>query len=116
MNKFIKEQLQKITIPMTTWDENTTKIVFSRQTIQQTVKSDFEVGGVYNIEVENYILNPPPTFTLAANWNNGTNPPEKEMFAEVLQFAGKMIKFNCKGKTTGIEWVGWLPRKSITMR
>lgn len=116
MNKFIKEQLLKINLPMTAWNDDTKKIIISKQSAKVKQQSDFEVGKIYNIEVENYILNPPPTFTLAANWNGGTNPPEKEMAAEVLQIAGKMLKFNCKGKITGETWVGWLPRKSITMR
>ena len=116
MNKFIKEQLLKVNLPMTSWDDNTKKIIISKQSIKVNQKSDFEVGKTYNIEVENYILNPPPNFTLSSNWNNGIDPPEKEMIAEVLQISGKMLKFNCKGKITGKTWIGWLPRKSITMR
>lgn len=115
MNKFIKEQLLKIKIPMSDWNDDTRKIIIDKQRIESKTNNGFEIGEVYNIEVENYIINPPPTFTLAANWNNGTSPPEKELTAETLQIAGKMIKFNCKGKTSGVPWTGWLPLKSIKL-
>lgn len=109
LNKFIKEQLQKITVPMT-YNEN--KIYIAKQGSKKLF-SDFEIGQVYNIKIEDYILNPPQTFTLAANWNFGTVPPEKELTAKVLQIAGKMIKFECIGKTSNISWIGWIPKKSI---
>ena len=112
MNKFIKEQLNKITVPVAKSDGNV--IYFKKQTICN-VNTDFVIGQQYNIKIEKYILNPPPTFTLASNWNGGTIPPEEEMLVVVLQTAGNMIKFKCKGKTTGIYWEGWLPKKSITI-
>lgn len=111
MNKFIKEQLQKITIPISNWDDNTINIIVPKQGNNNI--ADFHIGNKYNILVEDYIINPPPNFTLASNWNFNTNPPEKELQAEVLQIVGKMLKFKCIGKTTNIEWEGWLPRKSI---
>ena len=113
MNKFIKEQLQKVTIPMSNWDSNTIKINIPKQKNSSNDIKDFELGKTYNIIIEDYILNPPSTFTLAANWNFDTIPPEKELSAEVLQILGNMIKFKCKGKITNIEWEGWLPRKSL---
>ena len=112
MNKFIKEQLNKITVPVAELDNNV--LLFKKQT-SNNVNTDFVIGQQYNIRIEKYILNPSPTFTLASNWNAGTIPPEEELFVIVLQKAGNMIKFNCKGKTTGIQWEGWLPKKSITV-
>lgn len=116
MNKFIEEQLHKINVPLPEWDSNTTKIIIPKQSTTIVQPVEFQLGGLYNICIEDYVLNPPPNFTLAVNWNGGTTPPEKEMVAEVIQIAGKMIKFNCKGKTTGETWEGWLPRKTVTMR
>ena len=113
MNRFIREQLNKITIPMPDWNDDTTIFVIPKQ--GNNIKVDFVVGGTYDIMIEDYILNPPPNFTLSSNWNYNTNPPEKELRVEVLQIVGKMLKFKCIGKTTGIEWEGWLPRKSITI-
>ena len=111
MNKFVSAQLKKIVIPRIYIDNNPNKIIFKKQ--GANIDTDFIVFNTYNILVEDYILNPPPGFTLADNWNFGTNPPEKELTAKVLQIAGKMIKFDCIGKTTNINWVGWLPKKSI---
>ena len=113
MNKFIKEQLQKVTIPMSSWDSNTIQVFIPKQSANSNKNTDFELYKSYNIVIEDYIINPPPTFTLASNWNFGTTPPEKELSATVLQIVGKMIKFKCIGKTTNIEWEGWLPKKSI---
>ena len=115
MNKFIKEQLQQITIPITSWDDDTTHIIIKKQGSRSNSSEDFIIGNNYDIIVEDYIINPPPNFTLSSNWNFNTNPPEKELEVEVLQIVGKMLKFKCVGKTTGIEWVGWIPRKSITI-
>ena len=111
MNKFIKEQLQKITIPITSWDDDTTHIIIKKQGSNSS--EDFIIGNIYDIIIENYIINPPPNFTLASNWNFNTTPPERELHAKVLQIVGNMLKFQCIGKTTNIEWEGWLPKKSI---
>ena len=97
---------------MSSWDSNTIKINIPKQNVNSN-RVDFELGEMYNIIVDDYILNPPPTFTLAANWNFNTIQPEKELHVQVLQTLGNMIKFKCKGKNTNIEWEGWLPRKSF---
>lgn len=111
MNKFIKDQLNKITVPIITLDNN---ILYIKKQIGN-ITNDFNIGDQYNIRIEKYILNPSPTFTLSSNWNAGTMPPEEELKVTVLQKAGNMIKFKCIGKTTNIYWEGWLPKKSITI-
>ena len=113
MNKFIKEQLKKTRVELPDWDDNTTQLIITRGDISTT--SDIVINGVYTIKVENYILNPPPTFTLAENWNGGTNPPEEKLNATIIQIMGKMIKVKSSGVTTGIAWEGWLPRKGFTI-
>ena len=115
MNKFIIEQLKKVTVKMPDWDESSTHLVIQKQ--GAPVKpTNFIEGKTYNISIADYVINPPPGFTLASNWNYGTIPPEKNLEAKVLQIMGNMLKFKCKGVTTGVEWEGWLPKKSITMR
>lgn len=116
MNKFIKDQLKKVNIAMHPyyWDDSTTTIIIQKQGTSNSVQPEqFVIGGNYNIIIENYIINPPPNFSLASNWNFNTVPPEENLTATVLQIMGNMIKFKCIGKTTKLEWVGWLPRKSI---
>ena len=112
LNKFISKQLNLITVPIQ--QLSNTKFIILKQTIDNiNTEAEFNIGETYNIVIEDYILNPPPTFTLSENWNAGTKPPEKELIAKVLQIAGKMIKFNCIGKNTNFQWEGWLPKKSI---
>lgn len=111
MDKFIREQLKKITVPIIFLDDSQTHLLIKKQGGKEV--QDFVIGNNYNIMIEDYIINPPPNFTLASNWNFNTNPPEKELTGEVLQIVGKMLKFKCIGKTTNIEWEGWLPKKSI---
>lgn len=114
MNKFIKEQLNRITAPISDWNDSSLKIHVGKQGAKPKAEG-FNLGMTYNIKIESYIINPSPTFTLAANWNGGTVPPEENLTATVLQIAGNMVKFSCKGKTTNEHWDGWLPRKSITI-
>ena len=111
MNKFIKDQLNKITVPIIELNSN---VLYIKKQSNNT-DNDFNIGEHYSIRIEKYILNPSPTFTLSANWNAGTIPPEEELNVTVLQKAGNMIKFKCIGKTTNIYWEGWLPKKSITI-
>lgn len=114
MNKFIKQQLENINTKLSNWDDSTSKIFIPKQGSNNNVQSEqFVVGSNYNIIIENYIINPPPNFSLASNWNFNTIPPEENLIATVLQIMGNMIKFKCIGKTTQVEWIGWLPRKSI---
>lgn len=113
MNKFIKDQLNKINVPLPEFNDYTNHIVIKKQGAKQN--DNLNIGEVYNIKIENYIVNEPPNFSLSSNWNFGTVPPEVNLQAQVLQVMGNMLKFKCKGITTGIEWEGWLPRKSITI-
>lgn len=110
MNKFIEDQLNKITAPIILLDNN---VLYIKK--QSSINNSFNIGDKYTIRIEKYILNPSSTFTLSSNWNAGTIPPEEELEAIVLQKAGNMIKFKCIGKTTNIFWEGWLPKKSITI-
>lgn len=113
MNKFIKDQINKITIPLPEFNDDTIHFIIKKQGIKQI--NDFNVGDIYTIKVENYIINEPQNFSLSSNWNYGTIPPEVDLQTQVLQVMGNMIKFKCKGISTGVEWEGWLPRKSITI-
>lgn len=113
MNKFIAQQLNRINTPMTSWDDHSTNIVIYRQ--RNDKQCELSVGSIYDITVQKYVVDPPPGFSLASNWNFGTVPPEENLQAQLLQIMGNMLKFNCRGCTTNIEWEGWLPRKAITI-
>lgn len=112
MNKFIKQQLDKCRIPLPEYDDNTTHIVIYRNNNISELEN-LQIGVIYDIKVADYIINEPPTFTLSANWNGGTKPPEHLLTVEIIQLMGKMVKINAIGKNTNIRWTGFLPRKSI---
>lgn len=112
-NKFITEQLNKIKVDKLIVEDNV--FVFSKSSSGVNSENTISVGDLYKIQVENYILNPPPGFTLSSNWNNNTLPPEQILDVEILQIMGKMVKCKCIGNTTKIVWEGWLPRKSFSI-
>jgi len=113
MNKFILEQLNKTSIIMPPYDNNTTELFIPKSggTIQQS--GALMVGDKKVIFIEDYIINEPENFTLSTNWNNGTKPPENRLAVQVLQINGKMIKVISRGVNTQIIWEGWLPQKAI---
>lgn len=111
MNKFIKQELQKVNIPLPKWDDTTTQIVIYRDKHQAA--DELVIGGSYQFYIEDYVVHPSGTFTLAANWNNGTNPPETAVKGTVVQTMGKMVKIDCIGETTHEKWCGWIPKKCL---
>lgn len=112
MNKYIKKQLNKCRIPIPDFDDNTTHLVIHRNEELKRLE-ELQIGSYYEIEIADYIVNEPPTFTLSANWNAGTKPPEHSMNVQVIQMLGKMIKVRGAGINTNINWEGFLPKKSI---
>ena len=121
MNNLILAQLKlckKAKIPPIDGDEQIIYIPRGEIEIPPMVVA----GGYYIIELENYIINPPDTFVLHTNWNNGVAPKEKVMQCVVEQVMGKMIRVNGIGYDRvnecyidGTEWHGWLPQKSISI-
>ena len=67
------------------------------------------------------MINPPPDFTIAANWNKGINPRSKYYKAEIVQVVGKMIKihgcgYDYKNKVDLNDvWEGWVPQAALTI-
>lgn len=109
MTKFVKEQLMKVHTPLPEWDDSTTQLIIRKG--QAVVSQDIQVGMECKIQVEDYVIHPSESFTLAANWNGGTNPPEHILNCRVIQLMGKMVKVDAVGEMTGLRWEGWLPRK-----
>ena len=109
MNNLIKDQLLKCKVAeIPQFNDSTTVINLCKLNPLKPV-----LGGFYSVQIENYIINQPPNFTLSQNWNNGTKPPELFLNVEVKQIMGNMIRVNCVGQETNIPWEGWLPIKSI---
>lgn len=112
MNKFIKQQLNKCRIPIPDFDDTTTHLIISRNDELKKLE-ELQTGSYYEIEIADYVVNEPPTFTLSSNWNAGTKPPEHSMNVEIVQMLGKMVKVSGAGVNTNINWAGFLPKKSI---
>ena len=122
MNKIIQKQLEKLTKTRNFhFDDSTTHLVFERITEDVNVPdSSFVVNGVYKIVIANYIVNPPPNFTLDIDWNKGKKITDTTLFIQINQIAGKMIRFTGRGykfdtdKTNDNFYENmWIPAKSI---
>lgn len=116
MNKFIEEELNKCKLASVEQISDTEYLI-KKKTVEDI---GFEVNKYYIIELENYIINPPETFTLAANWNNGVTPQSKNLKVMITQIMGKMIKIDGCGFDVGLNsdkndiYLGlWLPQAGV---
>lgn len=110
----IKKQIEKcVRCSVPPIDEDTTSVFIPKNSIKE--KLGFKKDGFYLIEIEDYVINPPPGFSLAQNWNGGTNPPNKHMNVCCIQLMGKMVKVDGvafdvnQGVPLDKVWCGWLP-------
>ena len=118
MNKFIKEQLDRIRgVDLPPWDENTKHMVIPQK---GRAKDHLILYRTYIIELENFILYPPKEFTLAYTWNKGVVPKSKHMQATLTEVKGKMYRFDAIGydlenyKPKGDHYFHlWLPQKGF---
>lgn len=120
MNPLIKQQLEKCKVAVIpTFDDDTTILNIPKGTI--VTVSPFEVGRCYLVELADYILNPPPDFTLAINWNQGSIPKHKYYKCEINKLMGNMVKIQGCGylpdtqEDTFDMWAGWVPQKGIKL-
>lgn len=120
MNKIIKSELEKVRVEMTPYDDTTTFIKISKKNSSQD--TPIEIGHVYRIMLEDYIINEPPNFTLSSNWNNGIKPASKYLNIRVVDISGTMIQVNACGFDIILQcekddsYIGlWLPRNSVTV-
>lgn len=121
MNNLIKTQLKlcrRANIPA--FNDNDTTIIIPKGEL--VVPTNLVCGGYYIIELEKYIVNPPPNFTLHSNWNNGVAPKEQIVQCVVDKIVGKMAHIQGIGfdrvnssYIDGTEWSGWIPMKSATI-
>lgn len=91
MKSIIKEQLESCkfaSIPP--FDESTTHLIIPRQRTQGV--SGLELEHYYQIELSDYLLNPPPDFSFHINWNGGRVPASKIMRIYPIQKLGNMVR------------------------
>lgn len=118
MNNVIKRELEKIKAPLPEYDDNTTLIHIGMKKDPEPV---FYVNKSYLVELQDYIVNEPPNFTLSSNWNKGVVPKSKYMLIHIKEQAGKMLKVLARDydiKTEecleGIYFDLWLPLGGVT--
>lgn len=108
MNKFIKEQLDHCKYAnIIEKDSNTVLIKGARG------KLELVSGNYYYIELESYIVNPPPGYDVHINWNNNTKPSGEKMKVEIIRKYGNMIQIQGTCEVDNSFWVGWVPEGSI---
>lgn len=115
MNPFIKEQLKKTKIALPPYDDNTTELFIPRTLTSSMTIDGLIVDQFYQVYLAQYVVVEPEGFTLSANWNKGTVPPENRMNIKVIQIMGKMVQIAGVGCTTNISWHGWVPIKAISI-
>ena len=118
INPLIEKQLKnckRCNVPP--HNESTTSIFIPKNSIKKDL--EFVKDNFYLIKIENYVVNPPPGFTLAQNWNGGTTPPSEYMNICCIQIMGKMIKVDGiafdidKDVPLDKSWCGWLPIAAV---
>lgn len=117
MNKWIKKQLRLVKVAdLPHYEEDTTLIKIPKK-INQGLS--VQLNHYYLIELEDYILKPPPGFSLHVDWNNNKVPQHKFYKCQCIRLMGKMIKilgvaFDYENRLDLDEnWDGWLPLKSV---
>lgn len=120
MNNLIKQQLTNCRVAnIPPFTDDTTHIEIPKGST--VTISEYQIHKCYLIKLEDYILNPPPNFTLAENWNRGSIPSHKYYKCEILQLNGKMVKIMGCGylpdtDTDTIDvWSGWVPQAGISI-
>lgn len=115
MNPIIKKQLEKCQFAaVPPFDENTTTLIIPKQRPQGI--AGLELEHYYQIELRDYLLNPPPDFTFHINWNRGVLPKSKIMRVYPTQKLGNMVKVDgcgydvIKQEVLEDQYLGlWLP-------
>lgn len=120
MNPIIKQQLENCRVAnVPILSEDMTVIQIPKGSENEV--SPYQVNKCYLMALEDYIINPPPDFTLADNWNKGSIPKYKYYLAEISKVVGKMIYisgvgYNMETATSTLDmWEGWIPQKAIKL-
>lgn len=120
MNPIIKDQLERCRVAnLPYYDEDTTTLTIPKGSAEEV--NPYQVHKCYLLQLEEYIVNPPPDFSLHTNWNKGSIPKSRFYNAEISQVMGKMIRISGCGYDminqcpTADIWEGWVPQKGIKL-
>lgn len=116
MNRFIKQQLEKIKLPSSNYNENSTQIIFYKQINNKEL---LKVNGFYRIKVSNFLLK---ESKLSSNWNNGVFLKCNVLDICVIKILNNMIQVNAVeiDETTNTQTENkymdfWIPVSEITI-
>ena len=112
MNKFIKEQLEKVVVAkIPKFDDNTTQIIIPRH--EEKV---FDEGKYYILSLDDYICS--ANSSVYINWNNRTIPPKniigmvEKKTVNMILFAGCEFDTSTQKRTNNLCKV-WIPVQNI---
>lgn len=113
MNILIDKELKNTKIcKLPQYCDDTNHIIIEKG-VRDKDSIELEVGKYYQIQLKDYIVNPPDNFTLHVQWNNNIIPEDNLLNVEVKQLMGKMIKVSGTGVNVKCIWTGWLPEESF---
>lgn len=120
MNPIIKDQLERCRVAnLPYYDEDTTTLMIPKGSAEEV--NPYQVHKCYLLQLEEYIVNPPPDFSLHTNWNKGSIPKSRFYQAEITKIVGKMVFITGMGydmttnSATSDSWAGWVPQKGIKL-
>ena len=108
MNKFTQMELEKVKHLLPEgWTPQITHIVVG------DVAHPIRVGNRFVIQIEDYVIDQPDSFSLSQNWNANTVPPETQLYITLLEIKPGMIRVDAVGRTNEQKWQGWIPTNAI---
>ncbi len=118
MNPIIEKQLKRCKVAnIPPYTEDTLEFKITKKVVQNN--QTCIPNHYYDVELSDYVLDPPPDCSLHINWNKNVLPKSKIYRCEVLQVMGKMVKINGIGldpitqMDNNDSWMGWLPLEEI---
>ncbi len=86
MNRIIKEELEKVRVPLPYYDDNTTYIIIEGNTATDIL---VRINHEYIIMLHDSVLN--KSSGLSSNWNRGITPKSKYLLVMVTKITGNMV-------------------------
>lgn len=86
MNKFIKEQLEKIHVPMSDWQEDSETIIFYNDSL---INNKLEINGIYKIKITDLMIN---NTEFHKQWNPLSFPSSDTFIIKVLKILSNLVE------------------------
>ena len=106
MNKFIKKELSKLTIPLS-FSDDTTEIY-----IPKIDDTELLVNRQYQIKFDKSVTSPTSVDILSSNWNGGFIPKDEVYTVDITMISGNMVRMNGSSENCTV-FNFWAAIKSI---